>query len=942
MKLLISLILVAICLPPLSPQDLPSSSQIRLPSSKILDTPSPGRIGSTNSFPATIAVSPDGHYAALLNDGYGTQRSQAQQSITILDLKSNTLADFPDPRLGESAHQSYFLGLAFASDGGHLYASIGSITDPTGAKAGNTGNGIAVYKFEDGKVSPERFLKIAPQKIAKGKQVGFALRQTAPGTAISYPAGLAVISGTGTDKLLVANNLSDNAVLLDSSDGRILQQFDLSTNQNVPASFPYTVVATRDGRRAWCSSWNSSRVAELDLEKGTVTRWIPLLEPTDPTAAGSHPTALLLSPDEKLLYVALSNADALAAVNTLSGEVVHLSSTNLPGQEHAGTYPNALAQSADGQRIFVADASLNAIAVFDSAALAKPGISFPLPHEALGFIPTDWYPSAVGVVGDDLLVATAKGESTGADSGISTLKQQRRHREHPYIPTLLYGSIARLNFPAAEKDLAKLTQRVQESNLFLSDPGKIEFQAGANPIRHVIYILKENRTYDQILGDLKLNGLKVGNGDPSLTMYGADVTPNEHKLALQFGVLDNFYDSGEVSGNGHEWSNAAITSDYNEKTWQITYRGQERIYDYQGTVADEFPLELGESDVDAPGTGYMWDNLARKGLTYRDYGEFIAGIWCKAAKKPGASPKQGTLSPFSSECERHVVNKGEPLPANVGQPHGSPSPWPWPVPMLKRMKPTKAALRDHYNPMYPDFNTEYPDQLRADEFLNEFDEFVRARKEGKGTELPAYVLLYLPDDHTHGTTAGKPRPAASVADNDLAVGRVVDAVSHSPYWDDTAIFIIEDDAQDGADHVDAHRSIAFAISKYSPGSPKNPFVDSRFYTTVNMIHTIEALLGLPPMNQNDAYAPVMAPLFSGPGNQAAYTADWSNRDNGLIYQTNVPKGQGAAQSAKMNFSRPDAINTAVLNQILWRDRMGGAPMPAPRHAVFPARSRDKD
>jgi len=442
--------------------------------------------------------------------------------------------------------------------------------------------------------------------------------------------------------------------------------------------------------------------------------------------------------------------------------------------------------------------------------------------------------------------------------------------------------------------------------------------------------------------------MKVGNADPSLTMYGADVTPNEHKLALQFGVLDNFYDSGEVSGDGHDWSNAAITTDYNEKTWQIGYRGAERTYDYQGTVADEFPLELGESDVNAPTTGYIWDNLASHGLTYRDYGEYIAGIWCKAAKKPGASPKEGTPSAFSAECDRPIVNKGESLPSNVGQPHGSASPWPWAVPLLQRMKPTKAALRDHFDPVFPDFNTEYPDQLRADEFLNEFDEFVRARKEGtrsegKATDLPAYVLLYLPDDHTHGTTPGKPRPAASVADNDLAVGRVVEAVSHSPYWEDTAIFIIEDDAQDGADHVDAHRSIAFEISKYSPGSQERPFVDSRFYTTVNMIHTIETLLGLPPMNQNDAYAPVMAPLFSGAGDQPPYTADWSNRDNGLIYQTNPVKGQGAAESAKMNFTRPDAVNAAVLNLILWRDRMGTTPMPPPKHTVLPQKpSRDND
>lgn len=942
-SLLGAILLFPIFLSSLSAQDSVKPRQIPLPTSKVLNTPSPGRIGAVNSFPATIALSPDGRYAALLNNGYCTQQAQAHQSIAILDLTTNQLSDFPDARLSDTAHQTYFIGLAFSSDGGHLYASMGSITDPTGAKPGNTGNGIAVYKFENGKVAPERFLTIAPQKIAAGKKVAFGVRKTVAGTAIPYPAGLAVISGRGSDELLVANNLSDNVVLLDSSDGRVLQQFDLSTHEMIPSSFPYTVVATRDGRRAWCSLWNSSRVAELDLEKGTVTRWIPLLEPKDPVAPGSHPTDLLLSPDGKWLYVALANADAIAAVDTATGDVIHLSSTNLPRQEHAGTYPSALAQSLDGSRLFVADASLNAVAVFDTAVLARPGISFPLPREALGFIPTDWYPSALAVHGDDLLIATAKGEGAGPNGGISQLKSERRHREHPYIPTLTYGSLSRLNIRTLEGHLPELTQRVEESNLFLSDPGKITFRAGSNQIRHVIYILKENRTYDQVFGDLKVNGQKVGNGDPSITMYGAEVTPNQHKLALQFGVLDNFYDSGEVSGDGHDWSNAAITSDYNEKTWQITYRGKEHIYDYGGTVGDEFPLELGEPNVDDPGTGYLWDNLASRGLTYRDYGEYIAGVWCKKAKKSAASPKEGTPSPYSAECERPVVHKGEPLPPDVGQPHGSPSPWPWDVPLLKRMKPTKAALRGHFHPLFPDFNTEYPDQLRADLFLNEFDEFVRARKAGKGVELPAFVLLYLPDDHTHGTTPGKPRPAASVADNDLAVGRVVEAVSHSPYWDDTAIFVIEDDAQDGADHVDAHRSIALEISKYSPGSAQQPFVDSRFYTTVNMMHTMETLLGLPPMNQNDAYAPVMAHLFSGPGKQPPFTADWSNRDNGLIYQTNPARGQGAVQSAKMNFSRPDAVNTAVLNLILWRDRMGSTPMPAPKHAVFPQKkSADKD
>jgi hypothetical protein len=278
------------------------------------------------------------------------------------------------------------------------------------------------------------------------------------------------------------------------------------------------------------------------------------------------------------------------------------------------------------------------------------------------------------------------------------------------------------------------------------------------------------------------------------------------------------------------------------------------------------------------------------------------------------------------------------MPPNVGDPHAGPSPFPWAVPLFSGVKPTKAVLRDHFDPLYPDFQTEYPDQLRADEFLNEFGAYVRAREahEGPEFELPQFVLLYLPDDHTGGTRPNFPRPAASVADNDLALGRVVDAVSHSAYWDDTAILVLEDDAQDGADHVDAHRSIAFVVSKYSPGSAAQPYVEHRFYTTVNMIHTMETLLALPPMNQNDAYAPVMTQLFSGAGNQPPYKADYRNWKNGLILETNRKEAPGAKVSSKMDFSRPDAAGAARLNRVLWRDQKGDAPMPAARHTVFPA------
>jgi hypothetical protein len=918
-------------------QEQPPASSIQLPTSKTLTIPTPGRLGSTNSFPATITLSPDGRYAALLNNGYGTQETMAMQSIAIVDLKTNQITEYPDKRFGEDVHQSYFLGLVFGSDGKHLYASVGSITDPTGEKPGDTGNGIAVYSFTNGKVAPERFIAIEPQPLAAAKKVAIALRKTPVGTAIPYPAGLALVSSGGRDHLLVANNLSDNAVLLDVASGKALQHFDLSTNDLVPSSFPYTCVAKKDGRRAWCSLWNASRVAELDLAGGKVFRSIKLQEPEDSIAPGSHPTALLLSPDEKTLYVALSNADTVAEVSTEKGEVIASLNTTIRAQRYTGTYPVALAQSQDGNRLFVADASSNAVAVFDtsnvrlsSGSKDTGGAGFSL--SALGFIPTDWYPSALAVQGDDLLIATAKGHGTRSNKGSGKTAWEIRYREHPYIPTLLRGSIARLNIPSTLGKLDELTRVVEHDNLLHNDPGTIQFTGGKNPIKHAIYIIKENRTYDQILGDLK-----VGDGDPSLTMYGTDITPNEHELALQFGVLDNFYDSGEVSGDGHLWSTAAITSDYNEKTWQIAYRGHERTYDFGGSVAEELPLEHNQPDIDDPSTGFLWDNVAHHNLTYRDYGEFVNAAWCNKTRK-AATPKQGTPSAQEAPCPRTELHQGDPLPPNVGDPHAGPSPFPWTIPLFKGVKPTKAVLRDHFDPLYPDFNTDYPDQLRADEFLNEFAAYTRAREENESPEiqLPAFVLLYLPDDHTGGTRPNLPRPAASVADNDLALGRIVDAVSHSPYWDDTAIFILEDDAQDGGDHVDAHRSIAFVVSKYSPGTAAEPYVDHRFYTTVNMIHTMEMLLGLPPMNQNDAYAPAMGPLFSGAGTQPAFNADYGNLKNGLIYETNKRDARGAGESAKMDFSRPDAAGAARLNRVLWQDQRGDAPVPAPKHTIFPA------
>jgi hypothetical protein len=381
------------------------------------------------------------------------------------------------------------------------------------------------------------------------------------------------------------------------------------------------------------------------------------------------------------------------------------------------------------------------------------------------------------------------------------------------------------------------------------------------------------------------------------------------------------------------WSNAAITSDYTEQTWEIAYRGKERTYDYEGVVNERYPIQEHIPDVNEPATGYLWTNFARHGISYRHYGEYISTKFCNQHQTE-EMPQAGTPLQQGGGCARNSIKAREPLPDYLGQPHGSPSPWPWAIPMIRENVATKPELEGHFDPRYPDFNLNFPDQLRADEFLNEFDEFVNKRTAGQDT-MPQFILLRLPNDHTSGTKAGIATPAAAVADNDLALGRVVEAVSHSPYWQDTAIFVLEDDAQNGADHVDAHRSIAWAISRFSPRpADGKPFVDHTFYTTVNMVHTIETLLGAPPMNNNDARAAVMAAMFSGTGDQPAVNADTRNRDNRLIYQMNAPKGPDATKSAALDFSHADQADAGVLNGILWRNRMGNRHIPDTPGAEF--------
>ena len=913
------------------------ASEQNLSTSKKLAGKIPGRPQQVNSFPANLVLSPDGKYAVALNGGYGTAESGFKQSLAVLDLESKSIADFPDDRLDLDAHQTYFLGLAFSSDGRNLYASIGSLTHPAVSEKPSLGNGIIVYSFNSGRVTPEKFFRLPPETLAQQKIIAPLNRNLKPGEVIPYPAGIAIVKRVEGDQLLVAANLSDEAILMDAGSGRILHRFDLSTQRVVPGSYPYSVAVTRDASRAYVSLWNSSRVADIDLVHNTLLRMIPLHRPVSHTASGSHPTALLLNADNSRLYVALANSDDVAVIDTKTGGVKAYLPARLPGQTLLGVEPVALALNDTGTRLYVADAGANAIAILDatednSSATRSGRVPAKLAlREPLGFFPTEWYPQALALRGDDLIIACGKGRGAGPTNRVVRADENGNNGKYAYIFELLHGSLASVNVKDAEHRLPETTKAVVATNFATGADQRLPFPGRKSLIRHVIYIIKENRTYDQVFGDIK-----GANGDPSLVMFGEDITPNQHQLAREFGILDNFYDSGEVSGDGHNWSTAAIGSDYLEKTVQADYRNrEERTYDYEGENANLIPLENDMPDVNETGTGYIWTNVARHHLTYRHYGEYVTTKWCN---EPGSStsPKEGTLSTAALSCPRTAIQKGEPLPANLGQPHGSLSPWPWAIPLIAKNVATKPELRNHFDPRFPDFETAFPDQLRVDEFLNEFDGFVSARKEGKGATLPNYVLLRIPNDHTSGTRPNFATPAAAVADNDLAIGRIVEAVSNSPYWQDTAILILEDDAQDGPDHVDGHRSTALLISAYSPSSAQKPFVESEFYTTVSMVRTLEALLGLPPMNHNDAEAPVIGSLFSGDGHHAPFRANFLNRDNGLIYKVNPPTAPGATESEMMDFSHADQADAAKLNEILWRDRMGEKLMPPPQHTGFPA------
>jgi YVTN family beta-propeller protein len=614
---------------------------------------------------------------------------------------------------------------------------------------------------------------------------------------------------------------------------------------------PYDVAVGPNGTQLYVTDWAQRALLVLDPATLRIIGRI---------VVGEHPNQIALHPRDGRVFVACASSDCVSVVDTLRGIVTETIATGLFPRAPEGSTPDAVAVTPDGKTLFVANADNNCVAMIDISA---PGQS-----RMQGFIPTGWYPTAVAVTPDSktLLVGVGKGNRTHPNPTFppnSDKKDAKRPgRNWPYIGTTLSGALSIVPIPKAEQ-LSAYTATVYRNcpysdKLLSAAPYPVRTAiptrvGDPSPIKHVIYIIKENRTYDQVFGDLP-----EGNGDPTLVMFGEQVTPNHHRLAREFVLFDNLYCNGQVSRDGHPWSTMAYHTDYIARDWHLTYSGRKGVDD------DD------DDDLSRAPSGYLWDACARHGLNYRSYGEY-----------------------------GHQVSKGTALPHMEGRVPG---------------------LVGHVSPEYGLAKTpgqRVRDTDRVEVFLKEFRQY---EKEGN---LPRFIVMSLGEDHTTGTTPGTFTPAACVASNDLALGRLVDAVTHSRYWPETAIFVIEDDAQNGPDHVDAHRTVGLVISPYT----KRHFVDHTQYSTVSLLRTIELILGLPPLSQYDAAARPLFAAFTATANLAPYQSELARMD---LNRINTPRSYGAARSAKMDFLEYDRADDFELNEILWRSIKGkDAPLPPP-------------
>jgi DNA-binding beta-propeller fold protein YncE len=702
------------------------------------------------------------------------------------------------------------------------HAWYGLVWHPDGTKlysAGAGQNNVQEFKYADGAITRART---------------FALPAV---TGQSFAGGLAISPDAGT--LYVTRVFAQTVSAIDLASGLA------TTTVALPAE-PYGTVVSADGRKLYVSLWGGSRVQVYML---------PSMSLLEEWHTDEHPNALVLSRDGKRLFVACGNSSSVWVYDTFSGEALEQISMSLFPDAPRTSTPNSLALSPDGLTLLVSNGDINAVAVVDVSNGGRSSVS--------GFIPTGWYPTGAIFANDGKQIFTLSGK--GLVSAAKPTDDDGQVR--------LQGAVSALPTPDRVA-LAEYSRRVLAVTPY-TDATRMNptvpvgspiprVVGGSSPIKHVFYIIRENRTYDSILGDMK-----QGNGDPTLNLFGPIITPNAHALASQFVLFDNFYVDADVSYDGHAFSTAAYATDVVQKLWQTFYGNRGGLYLAEGDGFMRNPF----GNLSAPESGYIWDYATRAHVSVRSYGEFVDNT--------------------SKSASGDVVARES-------------------VPGLKNL----------VAPSFAGFDLEITDQRRVDYWLQEFNGFVQ------NNNLPQLSIVHLGNDHTRGTTPGAPTPRAMIADNDLALGRVVEAVANSPFWKDSAIFVVEDDAQSGPDHVDSHRSVALVASPFA----KRGFVDHSFYSTSGMLRSMELILGLPPMSMYDAAATPMFNAFQSTPDLSGYRR---LTPNVALDEKNPANATGAALSRSMDFSDADLTPEQPLNEIIWHSVKGpDVPMPPPRRSVF--------
>jgi DNA-binding beta-propeller fold protein YncE len=812
-----------------------------------------GKQVEVGDLPVNVQLHPTGQFAAVLHCGL------KDHEVVVLDLNAEKWKErVPRVVVSRTTVAQAFYGLAFSPDGKQVYASGGEFDT------------VHVWDFDKGNLHNHRTLDVATGRRtvpagltldAGGKELFVAglWANAVVRVPLDNPGNKVVIPLAAAGAKKADAGKGDPPSPPDGRKKEKKQEDDEEGGVRPPEgnAYPYTVLVEPAGKRAFVSLWAKAAVSVIDLESNKVAgTW----------ATAEHPTEMALAPDGKALYVACANSTKVSVLDPATGESLQTIVAALYPQAPTGNTPNSLSLTPDGQLLFVANADANNLAVFNVAdrKAAKP----------LGFVPTGWYPTSVryNPLTKTVFVANGKGLTPKANRSGANPNLPFDKNLLEYIGALFQGTVSAIPVPTPE-EMAKYSKLAYQCSPLLKDNAVVAADVPADnpiprkvgdpsPIKYVIYCIKENRTYDQVFGDMK-----EGNGEPELCLFPEAITPNHHKLAREFVLLDNTYVDGEVSADGHEWSMGAYATDFVEKLWPLSYRGSPK-----GTFG--YPAEGLVDQAARPAGGYLWDRAKEAGVSYRSSGEWV---------RNGKMNPDGTFEDGTATVE---------------------------------------ALKGHIDPQFRGYDLDYPDVKRAERFISELKRF---EKDG---EMPRLQIMRLPNDHTTGTRVGKPTPTAQVADNDLALGMVVEAVSRSKFWKETAIFVIEDDAQNGPDHVDAHRVVALVISPYT----KRKFVDSTLYSTTSMLRTMELILGLKPMSQFDAAARPMFNSFTAKPDVTPYKHEVPKAD---LNEKNKPGAWGAALSEKFDLAKEDQADDILFNEVIWRSVKGPASkMPAPVRAAF--------